>query len=133
MTTSTDGYRNTLRFTGMEFGKISGEALELLIDACPENLTNVNDEKQRPIHVACMSGEKSNEVLEFLTKRRAQALKMNDDRGDYPLHDLVRFRHDPCFLPQTMESYPKATRKLNNHDGTPPAHLRVGLPRQSNM
>jgi hypothetical protein len=38
-----------------EFGKISVEALELLIDACPENRTNVNDEKQTPIHAACRS------------------------------------------------------------------------------
>jgi hypothetical protein len=40
---------------------------------------------------------------------------------DYPLHDLVvRFHHDdPSFLPQMVEAYPEATRKLNNHDGTP--------------
>jgi ankyrin repeat protein len=118
-----DHFQDTPLHEACHYRNVSVKTIELLIDACPDNLTHYNQDHDTPLGMACYNGDRelSIEMLKLLINRGRQALEMKDIDGNYPLHDFCTEGGGQSLFPLALEGYPEATRKSNN-DGQTPLH-----------
>jgi hypothetical protein len=110
----------SLLHTAVKCNDVSVEAIELLIDACPQNLTKVNQDNETPLHIACNNNAAS-DLLHLLMSRGPQAARMKDCLGNYPLH-LISGYKDPDLVPHMFHLYPPAICQ-SNYRGRTPLHM----------
>jgi hypothetical protein len=102
-------------------GEVSVEGVELLIDACPENLTDVEHYGLTPLSMA-ITNRASNDMIHLLLNRGPQAARMKDVEGAYPLHHISMYRRYRRYLhiqSQIYSLYPEAIHKLDKCGHTP--------------
>jgi ankyrin repeat protein len=111
-------YGDTPLHTACRFGEVSTEVVELLIESCPEMLTETNQDGETPLFLACDNTETLTEIVELLLGRGPGAISMKNNEGIYPLHRIAE-NPNLNLLMQMHHGYPDGIRQLTNHTHTP--------------